>query len=110
MGVPPYQVQAGGRRDPQPGQIPGQGGRGYPHPGQILRWGDGEYPPSRSDHRMGGTPYWNSITCTCYAVGGMPLAFTQEDFLVMVIFFRKPRDNERKWAGGGGVGVSLAPH
>ena len=37
--------------------------------GQVIGWG-------------GGTPNRNSIVCTCYAAGGMPLAFTQEDFLV----------------------------
>ena len=59
---------------PHPGQIPGWGqgqGRSTPHPGQI---------PGRGG---GGTPYWNSIACACYTAGGMPLAFTQEDFLVI---------------------------
>ena len=28
----------------------------------------------------------NSIASTCYSVGGMPLAFTQEDFLVALLF------------------------
>ena len=34
-----------------------------------------------------GTP--TSIAGTCYAAGGMPLAFTQEDFLVylFILFF-----------------------
>ena len=32
-----------------------------------------------------GTPNWNNIACTCYAAGGMPLAFTQEDFLVLIL-------------------------
>ena len=27
--------------------------------------------------------------CTCYTVGGMPLAFTQEDFLVFLSFILK---------------------
>ena len=27
----------------------------------------------------------NSIACTCCAAGGMPLAFTQEDFLVLTL-------------------------
>ena len=58
-GVPPSQVRMGGSTP-----IPGQDG-GYPHP--------------RSGR--GGTPNWNSTACTCYAAGGMPLAFTQ-DFLV----------------------------
>ena len=29
----------------------------------------------------------SSRASTCYAAGGMPLAFTQEDFLVLVVFF-----------------------
>ena len=29
-----------------------------------------------------GYPNQNSIACTCYAAGGIPLSFTQEDFLV----------------------------
>ena len=41
---------------------------GGPHPG---------YPPS---------PIRSSIACTCYAAVGMPLAFTQEDFLVKNIY------------------------
>ena len=99
-----------GQLPPCPGQIPGQGGPGQgwggyphlgqipgggrgqgrggvgtpPHPGQIPGQGVGQggYPLSRSDPRMGGSPYWNGIACTCYAAGDMPLAFTQEDFLV----------------------------
>ena len=39
---------------------------GYPHP-----------PPQSGD---------SSISSTCYAAGGMPLAFTQEDFLVANLF------------------------
>ena len=45
---------------PCPGQIPGRGG--------------------------GGTSYWSSIACTCYLAGSVPLAFTQEDFLVYIVF------------------------
>ena len=49
---------------------------GYPHP----RLGQGAgYPHPRSGR--GHTPDQNSTACTCYAAGGMPLAFTQ-DFLV----------------------------
>ena len=47
---------------------PHQQDGGIPHPGYRSGWG--------------GTPNLNSITCTCYAAGGMPLAFRQEDFLV----------------------------
>ena len=45
------------------------------------------HPRSRSPHpgkvpgQDRGTLNWNSIACTCYTAGGMPLAFTQ-DFLV----------------------------
>ena len=60
---------------------------------------DGEYPLPRSGQEGMSLPRsgWgvpdlgpglrvpsnqNSIACTCYAAGGMPLAFTQKDFLV----------------------------
>ena len=46
---------------------------GYP---PDLRWG---VPPSKTGW---GTPLPVSKTSTCYAAGGVPLAFTQEDFLV----------------------------
>ena len=45
-----------------------------------------EYPP---DLRWGTLPRQISITSTCYTVGGMPLAFTQEDFLVRFCFCTK---------------------
>ena len=52
---------------------------GYPPPGL-----DGVPPLSRTGW---GTPSpigrQSSIASTCYTAGGMPLAFTQEDFLVM---------------------------
>ena len=51
---------------------------GYP----LLRSRQGVSP---SQVQVGGGTYWNSIACTCYAAGGMPLAFTQEDFLVSFI-------------------------
>ena len=60
--------------DSHPCQIPGQGGRGGNPPIQV-----------RSQDWGGGTPYWNSIACTCYAAGGMPLASTQEYFLVWCV-------------------------
>ena len=74
--------------------VPGLWVRGYPIPGL----GRG-YPPARSGRWGGGVPWvppttrtgWgthppsrqSSIASTCYAAGGMPLAFTQEDFLVL---------------------------
>ena len=39
-------------------------------------WGTPPPPPMRQ----------SSITSTCYAAGGMPLAFTQEDFLVSIVY------------------------
>ena len=74
--------------------ILGQDG-GYPHPrsggGTPIPGQNGEYPPpSRSQIRTGvGYPNWNSIACTCYAVGSMPLAFKQEDFLAFMQFLEK---------------------
>ena len=66
-------------------------GRGYPHPAL----------PPRPEKRLPPTPpcppalpppsgdrRQNSIASTCYAAGGMPLAFTQEHFLVVFIFMR----------------------
>ena len=83
-------IGGAGRVPPHPGQIPGWVGGQVPpcptpHPGQIPGWGG----------RVGHTPLlippphhpgiWHSIASTCYAAGGMPLAFTQEDFLVLII-------------------------
>ena len=63
-GGTPIRTSEGGT----PPSRPGMGGP--PCPGQVSGWGGG-----------GGTSNWN-IACTCYAAGSMPLAFTQEDFLV----------------------------
>ena len=52
------------------GGTPGLDGGGYPRSG--LWGGTLGTPPFRQ----------NSIVSTCYPAGGMPLAFTQEDFLV----------------------------
>ena len=70
---------------------PSQWGREYPHPvlmGVPHPVPMGGYPhprsgsPPRQQEGGGGTPNWNSIACTWQSAGGMPLAFTQEDFLV----------------------------
>ena len=106
-GVPPSQVQVGGYPlsrfrwgDPFPG--PGLGDplprsrqgrypfpgpdRGYPHPGRGYPTWEGVPPPIQVRSQYGGsTPYRSSIACTCYAAGGVPLAFTQEDFLVIYV-------------------------
>ena len=66
---------------------------GYP-PGQVWMvggtWYEGTphhdwmgYAPPHHHDWMGYPPPHTSIASTCYAVGGMPLAFTQEDFLVV---------------------------
>ena len=77
-GTPPIQTWEGGTPHLDLGRgYPHLGkGRGYPHLGKG-------YPLSRSGPRIGGTHNWNIIACTCYVVGGMPLGFTQEDFLVL---------------------------
>ena len=62
-GSTPSQVRTGGTPPPPAG------------------WGT---PPRRGPRSGGDTPNWNSMACTCCAAGGMPLAFTQEDFLVYV--------------------------
>ena len=78
----PIQLIGGGR-------IPHHSGPGgYPIPGLdgLL---DGGYPwvppPSRTGWNTPPPPIMrqNSIGSTCYAAGGMPLAFTQDDFLVV---------------------------
>ena len=79
--------------------IRGLDGRGRP-PSQVWMMGWG-VPPSQV-WMVGGTPHlgsgwwgvpWvpppmrqSSIASTCYAAGGVPLAFTQEDFLVGNLF------------------------
>ena len=95
-----YCPRSGGVHHPRSGGTPSQvwGGphlRGVPHPSLGGTWGT---PPTRSGW---GTPLtrsgcgnpppnqvWirqSSIASTCYAAGGVPLAFTQEDFLVFTV-------------------------
>ena len=71
-----------------PGVPSAQDWMGYPH--QYLMWYPpvqdwmGVHPPPHIKDWM-GYPFPSrdsSIVSTCYAAGGMPLAFTQEDFLV----------------------------
>ena len=52
---------------------------GTPSP-PSARWGYTPIPGQ--DRGGGGYPNWKSIARTCYAAGGMPLAFIHEDFLV----------------------------
>ena len=45
------------------------------------------YPPSGLDGGIPSVRRQRSRVSTCYAAGGMPLAFTQEDFLVHMYFY-----------------------
>ena len=58
--------------------VPWPGLDGGEYPSQIWMLGGtlGTPPPIRQ----------SSIASTCYVAGGMPLAFTQEDFLVLKLF------------------------
>ena len=60
-----------------PSQVP-PGGSGYP-PGGGTRSGT---PPGGFGYPPGGVPGQDNRRSTHYMAGGMPLAFTQEDFLV----------------------------
>ena len=75
-GDTPSQVWVGGTQ-------PGLDGGGYP--GQV--WMVGVPQPGLDGGGYPGYPpppiRQSSIVSTCYAAGGMPLAFTQEDFLVV---------------------------
>ena len=87
----PCQVQLGG------GTLPGSGWEGalaggvpwlggYPGRGGTLAGGGtlarGVPWLGGGDTLAGGVPSLDNIGSTCYTAGGMPLAFTQEDFLV----------------------------
>ena len=91
-GVPPSQVWMG-----VPIQLTGGGGTPFPGlDGWVPHLGRGT--PTRVPPQQGLTPtrgnptppgvpppYRSSIACTCFAAGGVPLAFTQEDLLVFAI-------------------------
>ena len=59
---------------------------GVPHPvdGSRYRWGVPRIPPVQVQAGVPPSRYRSSIACTYYAVVGVPLALTQEDFLVYV--------------------------
>ena len=85
MGVP--HPRSGWRRYP----IPGPGGGGVPYPADqggtpSQVWAGGT--PSQVQVGVPHPPVrrQSSIASTCYVADGMPLAFTQEDFLVFVSF------------------------
>ena len=71
---------------------------GYPNPGMdpgvppaTSGWGGGRVPQDRvhPSPQLGYSPGLDNRRSTCYAVGGMPLAFTQEDFLVSFDFIAR---------------------
>ena len=65
-------------------------GRGLPH---FADWGTQGTPLSRpGTEGTRGTPLVSKAS-TCYATGGVPLAFTQEDFLFCVIVFIRLHKN-----------------
>ena len=74
-GLGGYPISGGGPHPSSGGtQVWMMGGYlGYPH---ELGWMG--YPPDQVWIRQ------SSIASTCYAAGGVPLAFTQEDFLVQI--------------------------
>ena len=92
MGVPPPSSLGRGCPPSRPGKgvpLPIQTWEGIPPPHPDLgMWhphpdlGRGYPLPSRLVPGRGGTPNQS----TCYAAGGMPLAFTLEDFLVCVVW------------------------
>ena len=88
-GVPQTGLDGGG----YPGQVWMVGGYlGYPQPG--LDGGGAPPWPGLDVGGTWGTPHppirQSSIASTCYVAGGMPLAFTQEDFLVIQFFRKNP--------------------
>ena len=81
--VPP---RGGTQSGPGPGTPPG-GGPGTP-PGGGTRSGPGPGTPPQGGYPVrwgGGVPGQDNRRSTHYTAGGMPLAFTQEDFLVLPI-------------------------
>ena len=68
----------GTRGTPRPG-LDGGGYPGYPRPGLV---GGRGYPQPGLDGVPPTPIRQSSIASTCYPAGGMPLTFTQKDFLV----------------------------
>ena len=94
MGVPHFRSGWGypipgldGRLGTQGTPPPGLVGGGYP-PNQVLMVGGVPRVPPQPPG-LDGVPIpppirQSNIASTCYAAGGVPLAFTQEDFLVTI--------------------------
>ena len=83
-GIPPRGGYLTGYPSPGgPGTPPGRSG--YPPggvPDWVPPWGGPGTPPGGLGTPPGGVPSKDNIGSICYTAGGMPLAFTQEDFLV----------------------------
>ena len=79
--VPPSTLNGGTPILPDGGYFhPMSGWGGVPQgTSPSAGWGT---PQVRSQYRGTPPPNWNSIVCTCYAAGGMPLVFIQENVLV----------------------------
>ena len=86
-GYPISGLRWGGYLVPCPGGYPVPGLGGIPSP---RSGGGGGYPVSGLGGYLisgpGYPPRQISIASSCYAAGGMPLVFTQEDFLVSIDF------------------------
>ena len=62
---------------------------GYP-PTTMTGWGT-------PHHDWMGYPPLTSIASTCYAAAGMPLAFTQEDFLIVDYLYYEKRESQTRY-------------
>ena len=62
----------------------------------VTPWTWDWVPPTPTLDLEPGTPPPTSTASTCYAAGGVPLAFTQEDFLVQSFFTLKVLDDKQR--------------
>ena len=90
----PSQVQVGVYLVPGWGgyPVPGRGGEPHPRSGGVPHpRSGGRYPiPGPGGYPIPGPgtpPRQSSTASTCYVAGGVPLAFTQGDFLVSLCFW-----------------------
>ena len=82
--------------------LPGEGGAPRLGEGAPPCWGEG-VPPCGEGAAGGrgapcqGPPHRSNMACTCYAAVGMPLAFTQEDFLDAIKFSEPSQIRTVRW-------------